>query len=142
MKTMNALRIFVAVSLFTGLACSPKNQPRQVHENKREWTPTVTPDDPSVDTTDFGTFNMSKAYADLKNNDAAAQMKNILLPLFCVCFESARGRGTPLSHFEADPNDPRLSPGLLRRVGPRRSKCKLPRDKAKVLPNAFCRLQP
>jgi len=81
MKTMNALRIFVAVSLFMGLACSPKNQPRQVHENKREWTPTVTPDDPSVDATDFGTFNMSKAYADLKNNDAAAQMKNILLPL-------------------------------------------------------------
>lgn len=82
MKHMNVLlRILVVIPVIAGVACSPKNSPRQVHEGKREWTPTQTPDDPSVDADSFGAFNMSKAYGDIKSTDANVLMKNILLPL-------------------------------------------------------------
>lgn len=81
MKTMNALRLFVTISVLAGVACTPKNKPRQVHEPARQWTPTQTPDDPSVDASDFGTFDLPKAYKALGSADPQNNMKTILLPL-------------------------------------------------------------
>jgi hypothetical protein len=75
------LRLSILAAVIFGVACSPKNSPRQVHEGKREWVPTQTPDDPSVDADSFGSFNMAKAYQDLKDNNPQALMKNILLPM-------------------------------------------------------------
>lgn len=82
MKTQNYLHIgLLVLSLATITACSPKNQPRQVHEEKREWTAKETPDDPSVNVSALTAYNLEKGYKDAKSDDPSFLLKNVLQPL-------------------------------------------------------------
>lgn len=61
-------------------ACPVKNRPRVEHEGRREWTPQETPLDNSVDVKSFNDFDISSAYAFLKDGQGDL-VNRVLKPL-------------------------------------------------------------
>lgn len=78
----NSLRILLLILLLPALtACPTKNGPRTEHEvAKREWTPTNTPEDQTVDNKEFQAYDIDAGYAALKG-DTNQLLSKVLEPL-------------------------------------------------------------
>lgn len=80
---MKTSRICLLTSIFLlGVcSCSPKNKPRQVHEEERRWTPNETPLDTSVEAASFDQVDLQKFYSLLKTSKQKDLTNSILIPL-------------------------------------------------------------
>jgi hypothetical protein len=62
-------------------ACVPKSNPRFVHEPKREWVPSKTPQDLSVESKEFYDYDLAKAYESLGAPESVDILEKVVKPL-------------------------------------------------------------
>lgn len=79
----SSLKIVFALGLSQLLflaACTPKNEPRYVHEGPKQWSPSVAPRDESVEVSTLNKVDLTQVYTLLKSPKADL-MKLVLKPL-------------------------------------------------------------
>lgn len=82
MKVLIKTRLaLILMGLFLFSACVPKTNPRLVHEPKKEWVPSKTPQDLSVESKEFYAYDLAKVYEALGASDAVDLLEKIVKPL-------------------------------------------------------------
>lgn len=84
----NLTKIHLVPILMGGLllfsACVPKSNPRFVHE-PREWVPSKTPQDLSVESKEFYDYDLAKAYESLGAPLLVDILETVLNPCLDLC---------------------------------------------------------
>ncbi|MBK7843096.1 MAG: hypothetical protein IPJ71_05275 [Bdellovibrionales bacterium] len=82
MKILTKIHLVsILMGLFLFSSCVPKSGPRFVHEPKREWIPSETPQDLSVEAKEFYAYDLAKAYKDLAAPESVDLLEKIVKPL-------------------------------------------------------------
>lgn len=82
MKVLTKIHLVpILMGLFLSSACVPKSNPRFVHEPKREWVPSKTPQDLSVESKEFYDYDLAKAYEALGASESVDLLEKIVKPL-------------------------------------------------------------
>ncbi len=73
--------VSILMGLFLFAACVPKSNPRFVHEPKKEWVPSKTPEDLSVESKEFYNYDLAKAYEALGASESVDILEKVVKPL-------------------------------------------------------------